>query len=78
LAGVIGTSSVALRTLDRNGDGGLAPVEVIPDPIDQRAATILFRLDANRDRKSREKNEQTKRPRHRESCSIRRIGTVMA
>ena len=50
-AGEIGNSSVALRTLDKNGDGSLAPVEVMPDPIDNRTATILSRLDTNRDGK---------------------------
>jgi Ca2+-binding EF-hand superfamily protein len=50
-AGEIRNSSVALRTLDKNGDGSLTPVEVIPDPIDNRTAMILSRLDTNRDGK---------------------------
>ena len=50
-AGEIGNSSVALKTLDRNRDGSLTPVEVIPDPVDSRTAMILSILDTNRDRK---------------------------
>lgn len=44
-------ASVALRRLDRNGDGSLSPAEVLPERMDRRAAMIVSRLDRDRDRK---------------------------
>lgn len=44
-------ASIALRALDKNGDGSLSPAEVLPERIDSRAAMILSRLDKDRDRR---------------------------
>jgi len=48
-AAEIAGSNVALKKLDRNGDGSLTPDELIPDQPSQQAAMIMFRLDANDD-----------------------------
>ena len=50
-ANEIKNSFVALRALDKNHDGSLTPAEVLPEPVDQRTAIILSRLDTDRDRK---------------------------
>jgi Ca2+-binding EF-hand superfamily protein len=58
-AAEIGNSSAALKTLDKNRDGALSPVELIPDPLDIQTAMILSRLDKNRDgRISREERAE--------------------
>jgi Ca2+-binding EF-hand superfamily protein len=44
-------ASIALRGLDKNGDGSLSPAEVLPERIDGRATTILSRLDKDPDRR---------------------------
>jgi Ca2+-binding EF-hand superfamily protein len=48
-AGEVKNSSFALRALDMNRDGSLTPEEVLPERVDNRTATILSRLDTNRD-----------------------------
>lgn len=47
----IDSASIALRRLDKNGDGSLSPAEVLPERIDRRAAMILSKLDKDRDRR---------------------------
>jgi Ca2+-binding EF-hand superfamily protein len=50
-AAEIMNSSSALKTLDKDRDGSLTLVEVIPDANDSRAELILSRLDKDRDGK---------------------------
>ena len=50
-ASEIKNSAAALRRLDKNGDGSLTAVEVIPDQAANQAAMILSRLDKNGDGK---------------------------
>ena len=45
----IANSPTSLKRLDRNGDGSLTPDELIPDQQAVQAATIMIRLDTNRD-----------------------------
>ncbi|MFN0106300.1 MAG: EF-hand domain-containing protein [Bryobacteraceae bacterium] len=46
----IENSSLALRGLDRNHDGALTPVELLPVAIDNRVTLIMSRIDTDRDR----------------------------
>jgi hypothetical protein len=45
----IGYAAVALRTLDKNGDGRLTEDELLPDPILFRVTQIMLALDADGD-----------------------------
>jgi Ca2+-binding EF-hand superfamily protein len=50
-ASEIRNSSLALKTLDKNGDGSLTAFELLPDPVAVRAEIIMSGLDTNRDGK---------------------------
>lgn len=49
-ANEIVSASTALRSLDRNRDGSLTPVEIVPERVHTRTAIILSRIDTDRDR----------------------------
>lgn len=49
-ANEIVVATTALRLLDRNGDGRLTPVEIIPERVHTRTAIILSKIDVDRDR----------------------------
>lgn len=47
--GEIEASAVSLRALDRNGDGGLEAAEILPDPVESKAAIFFSRVDIDAD-----------------------------